>query len=109
MARGMSSVLMLFMHSIFGRPKLSFDSTGRALPVTHTPGTGPPMLGSFCAGLLRQHPSPYLFHDSTRASGARLETLGHTGNNKLYSKASDNQFGSSLVGFLGYAAQGRLP
>ncbi len=26
---GMSSVLMRYMHSIFGRPVLSFDSTGR--------------------------------------------------------------------------------
>ena len=42
---GMSSVLMRFMHSIFGRPELSFDSTGRALPVARTPGTGTPMLG----------------------------------------------------------------
>ena len=33
--------------AIFGRPKLSFDSTGRALLVARTSATGPPMLDRF--------------------------------------------------------------
>jgi hypothetical protein len=46
---GMSSVLMRYMHSIFGRPALSFDSAGRPC---RAPGVGPspqtpPMLGRF--------------------------------------------------------------
>ncbi len=41
----MSFVLMRYMHSIFGRPVLSFDAAGRG----QTTGTrpGPPMLGRF--------------------------------------------------------------
>ena len=42
--RGMSSVVHAFD---LRPPQLSFDSTGRALPVARTPGTGPHMLGRF--------------------------------------------------------------
>jgi len=44
---GMSSVLMRYMHSIFGRSALSFDSMGRARPPAGSLGTGAPMLGRF--------------------------------------------------------------
>jgi hypothetical protein len=42
---GMSSVLMRYMHSIFGRPVLSSDAAGRGQPAGTRPG--PPMLGRF--------------------------------------------------------------
>ena len=41
----MSSVLMRYMHSIFGRPVLSFDSAGRVC--SHAGGGQAPMLGRF--------------------------------------------------------------
>ena len=41
---GMSSVLMQYMHSIFGRPPLSFDSTGRARPAAGAASSTQPML-----------------------------------------------------------------
>ncbi len=43
----MSSVLMLYMHSIFRRPVLSFDSTGRVPPSAGAAGSTQPMLGRF--------------------------------------------------------------
>ena len=51
---GVSSVLMRFMRSIFGRRALQFDSTGRARPAVGLPGSGAPKLGR--CGVLRRRP-----------------------------------------------------
>ena len=69
---GMSSVLKRLMHSILGRPELSFDATGRAPPVARTPDsadTAPPHVGPLRAGVLRRH--AHLHQDKRGASGAR--------------------------------------
>ena len=63
----MLSVQMRFMHSIFGRPELSFDATGRALPVARTPGTCPLCWVALCRSTGRH---PHLLQDSRGASGA---------------------------------------
>ena len=52
---GMSSVLMRFMHDIYGRPDLEFDSTSRARPASSSVGPTPPMR-ALRAGVLRRHP-----------------------------------------------------
>ena len=45
---GMSSVLMRYMHSIFGHAALPFDSAGRVLTAGHGgTGGGSPMIGRF--------------------------------------------------------------
>ena len=44
--RGMSSVLMRYMHHIFGRPSLAFDASGQ-VSAAGPAGTGPSMLGRF--------------------------------------------------------------
>jgi hypothetical protein len=80
---GMSSVLMRYMHSIFGRPD-----------------TGPPMLGRF----VQVYCDDILIFSKTRAEHLEhvrmvLETLRR---HKLYAKASKCQFGRSSVGFLGH-------
>ena len=60
---GMSSVLMRFMHSIFGRDALSFALTGAGLPRAHA--------RTVCVGVLRRH--PHLLQDARGASGARAD------------------------------------
>ena len=92
---GMSSILMRYMHSIFGRPVLSFDAAGRALP-----GTCPPMLGRF----VQVYCDDILIFSKTREEHLVhvrmvLETLRH---HKLYAKASKCQFGRASDGFLGH-------
>ena len=44
---GMSSLLMRYMHSIFGRPALAFDALGRPLPADQGTPASAPMLGQF--------------------------------------------------------------
>ena len=102
---GMSSVLTRLMLSIFGRPELSFGSTGRALPVARAPGTGPPMLGRFVQ---------VYCHDMLIFSKTREEHLVHVRavleslrRHKLYAKASKCRFGRSPVGFLGHVVSER--
>ncbi len=80
---GMSSVLMRYMHSIFGRPD-----------------TGPPMLGRS----VQVYCDDILIFSKTRAEHLEhvrlvLETLRR---HKVYAKASKCQFGRSSVGFLGH-------
>ena len=65
---GMSSALMRYMHSIFGRPALSFNSAGRARPVG--PGAGAPMLGRF-----RRFVQVYC-DDILISSGSKLSCTG---------------------------------
>ena len=100
---GMSSVLMRYMHSIFGRPVLSFDSTGRVCP--HAGGGLAPMLGRF----VQVYCDDILIFSKTRDEHLVhvrmvLETLRH---HKLYAKASKCQFGRSSVGFLGHVISAR--
>ena len=52
---GMSSVLMRYVHSIFGRDALSFDSTGRARRAVSPPGSGAHMMGRFVALFVQVH------------------------------------------------------
>ena len=96
--QSMSSVLMLFMHSIFGRSAPSFDSTGRVRPAAGppdagSPGAGVPMLGRFdCDDILifSKTCDDILIFSKTREEHLVhvrmvLETLRH---HKLYAKAS---------------------
>ncbi len=75
------------MHSIFGRPVLSFDAAGRALP-----GTCPPMLGRFVQVYCHGDDIPIFSKTPARAEHLVhvwmvLETLRH---HKLYASQSEH-------------------
>ena len=89
---------MRYMHSIFGRPALTFDALGRPLPPGQ--GTAEPMLGRF----VQVYMDDILIFSRSREKHRRhvrmvLATLHH---HKLYAKASKCEFGRSSVGFLGH-------
>jgi hypothetical protein len=101
---GMTSVLMCYMHSIFGRPVLSrsFDAAGRGQPAGTRPG--PPMLGCFVQVYCDDMIVDILIFSKTRKEHLVhvrmvLETLHH---HQFFAKASKCQFGRSSVGFLGH-------
>ena len=102
---GMSSLLMRYMHAIFGRPSLVFDATGRVSPALGVPGGSAPMLGTFVQVymddilIFSRSKEEHLVHVRMV-----LETLRH---HRLYAKASKCQFGRSSVGFLGHVISER--
>ena len=100
---GMSSLLMRYMHAIFGRPTLTFDRTGRPLPVGQ--GVPKPMLGH-CVQVYMDDILIFskLLEDHRRHVRMVLATLRH---HKLYAKASKCEFGRSSVGFLGHVISER--
>ena len=89
---GMSSLLMRYMHSIFGRPVLAFDEGGRGRPSPD--GLHRPMLGKF----VQVYIDDILIFSQTEAKHlirvCMVETMSH---HHLYAKASKCQFGPSSV------------
>jgi len=95
---GMSSLLMRYMHAIFGRPVMALDEAGRGQPSPDGPRS--PMLGKFVQVYMDD------IHIFSRTEAEHLihvrmvlDTLRH---HQLYAKASKCQFGRSSVAFLGH-------
>ena len=96
---GMSSLLMRYMHAIFGRPESLFDATGRRRGGGR-PVRIEPMLGRF----VQVYMDDILVFSKTKEEHLVhvrmvLETLRH---HKLFAKASKCQFCRSSVAFLGH-------
>ena len=100
---GMSSLLMRYMHAMYGRPVLAFDDGGRGRQSPD--GLHRPMLGQF----VQVYMDDSLIFSRTKADHLIhvrmvLETLRH---HRLYAKASKCQFGRSSVAFLGHVISAR--
>jgi hypothetical protein len=99
---GMSSLLMRYMHSVFGRPAIVFDAAGRAaLAGPATPSTLGRFVQVYCDDILifSKTREEHLVHVRMV-----LETLRH---HQLFAKASKCQFLRSPVGFLGHVISER--
>ena len=100
---GMSSLLMRYMHAIFGRPVLAFDDGGRGRQSPD--GLHRPMLGQFVQVYMDDI---LIFYRTKTDHRIHVRMVLETPRlHRLYAKASKCQFGRSSVAFLGHVISAR--